>query len=188
MDLCDGCEAFEGFWTAWAEARSGVLAAARAAADANPSYRIVAVGHSLGGAVAVFAATELRNAGYAVELYSFGQPRIGGSAISDYITEQGKGANFRITHKKDPIPKLPPLITGFVHLSPEYYIDTGAKDAVELGDVKGPYEGSVNFMGNTKDLLIDIDAHKWYFNRVSACKPGDFEFRKRSTFKVRMRR
>lgn len=40
-----------GFYKSWREARSGVLAALQTAAATNPSYRVVVVGHSLGGAV-----------------------------------------------------------------------------------------------------------------------------------------
>lgn len=182
--LCSGCTAFGGFWTAWTEARDGVLASVKSAADANPSFKIVSVGHSLGGAVAVFAAAELRNSGYAVEMYSFGQPRIGGSKISDYITDQGD--NFRLTHKKDPVPKLPPVLLGFVHVSPEYYIDVDTNEEVTTDDISGPLEGSVNWKGNTGNLLVDFDAHGWYFNNVSSCRPDVFEFRKREVFKVPM--
>ncbi|EKG10276.1 Lipase class 3 [Macrophomina phaseolina MS6] len=183
-DICAGCHAFGGFYTAWTEARKGVLAAVEAAADANPSYKIVSVGHSLGGAVAVFAAAQLRNDGYDVELYTFGQPRIGSSKISSYITDQG--SNFRITHKADPVPKLPPVLLGFVHISPEYYITVGNDEAVTLDSVEGPLEGSVNWSGNTGNLKIDFDAHGWYFGNISVCRPDVFEFKKRGVYRGRM--
>lgn len=180
-DICDGCHAFGGFYTAWTEARDGVLDAVKEAADANPAYKIVAVGHSLGGAVAVFAAAQLRNDGYAVELYSFGQPRIGPSKISEYISNQG--SNFRVTHKADPVPRLPPIALGFVHISPEYYLDVGNDEEVTLQDVEGPLEGSINFKGNTGNLKIDFGAHGWYFGNISICRPDVFEFKKRDVYR-----
>ena len=69
-DICDGCEASDGFWNSWTEARTSVLAAVKTAKAANPSHQVAAVGHSLGGAIADFAAAELRNEGMDVALVS----------------------------------------------------------------------------------------------------------------------
>ncbi len=128
------------------------------------------VGHSLGGAIAAIAAAEIRNGGTNADLYTYGQPRFAGSTLSNYITTQNKGGNFRVTHYDDPVPRLPPLALGFVHISPEYYIKTGNGIAVTAADVT-ELTGSVNFLGNTGNLksLDDIAAHGWYFNNISAC-------------------
>ena len=69
-DICNGCEAWDGFWNSWNEARTSVLAAVKTAKAAHPSYQVAAVGHSLGGAIADFAAAELRNGGIDVALVS----------------------------------------------------------------------------------------------------------------------
>ena len=109
-----------------------------------------------------------------IDLYTYGQPRIGDAKVSDYITNQNKGGNFRVTHDDDPVPRLPPLAFGFRHISPEYYIKTGNGVPVTPADIDGPLNGNVNFQGNTGDLdqLSDFDAHGWYFNDVSACNDG----------------
>lgn len=70
VDICDECQAEAGFWSSWLEARDGVLDAVKEAASQYPDYKIVAVGHSLGGALATVAAAEMRNAGYTVDLVS----------------------------------------------------------------------------------------------------------------------
>jgi alpha-beta hydrolase superfamily lysophospholipase len=121
------------------------------AAAANPSYKVVVVGHSLGGAIAAIAATELRNAGTSTDLYTYGQPRIGGLIVSNNITNQNLGGNFRVTHLDDPVPRLPPLILGFVHISPEYYINTGNNVVVTAGDIT-KHSGPVNIFGNTGNI------------------------------------
>ncbi|KAI9814195.1 MAG: hypothetical protein M1827_003361 [Pycnora praestabilis] len=175
-DICSGCTADQGFYNSWLEARAGVIASVQAAAKANPSYSIVATGHSLGAAIADFAAAELRNQGYSVALYTFGSPRIGGAEISSYITSQ-PGGNYRITHFDDPVPRLPPILLGFVHISPEYWITTGNEVAVTAQDINGPLTGSVNFAGNTGTTGFDLTAHGWYFNNISSCYPGGFEFK-----------
>ena len=139
-----------------------------------PSYSVVVTGHSLGGAIADIAAAELRNMGITSDLYTFGAPRIGDSTISDYITNQNQGGNFRTTHYDDPVPRLPPLLLGFVHISPEYYIDTGNNIIVTAGDVT-ELTGDINMSGNTGNIGdgVDLTAHGWYLNQIGACDTSD---------------
>ena len=182
-DLCATCAIDTGFYTSWVEARGGILTHLASATAANPTFRLVITGHSLGGAIAAIAAAEVRKSGQIADLYTYGQPRIGGADVSDFITNQSPslGNNFRVTHYDDPVPRLPPLALGFRHLSPEYYISSGNGVIVTEADVKGPLTGNVNLMGNTGNFamgLADLDAHGWYFNNVSACNPsGGFEFK-----------
>ncbi|ORY17424.1 Alpha/Beta hydrolase protein [Clohesyomyces aquaticus] len=166
-DLCNGCTAHSGFWNSWLEARDGVLAAVKSAAQANPKYKIVATGHSLGGAIASLATAQLRNSGYSVALYTFGAPRVASPKLSDYITAQ-PGGNYRITHWNDPVPRLPPISFNFVHISPEYYINKASLQTVAVPDIK-TYSGNVNYNGNTAWILTDIGAHLWYFNSIAGC-------------------
>jgi pimeloyl-ACP methyl ester carboxylesterase len=137
-------------------------------AAAHPDYRIVVTGHSLGGAVATLAAAQLRSEGWVVSLYSYGAPRVGGRALSAFISGQ-VGGNYRVTHRNDPVPKLPLLIMGFVHVSPEYYVDAVNGAEVGAGDVR-VYGGAVSLEGNGRWLEIDAEAHRWYFGRVYGCK------------------
>lgn len=164
QDICSGCTAHRGFWQSWLDARTDVLRAITTATKSHPSYKITTTGHSLGGAIATLAAAHLRNAGYPVTLYSFGAPRIGGSKISDYITNQA-GGNYRVTHWNDPVPRLPPLPLGYVHISPEYYINRGNLQSVGTSNVKVCY-GSVSFAGNAGWIWTDLAAHAWYFSSI----------------------
>ena len=178
-EICSGCSIDQGFYSSWKEAKSGVLAALTTATTANPTYTIVITGHSLGGAIADIAAVEIRNSGKNVELYTYGAPRIGGAKVSDYISNQKKGGNYRVTHYDDPVPRLPPLAFGFRHISPEYYIKSGNLVPVTAQDIN-IYTGNLNLGGNTGSVqsLTDTDAHGWYFNNISHCNPGgDFEFK-----------
>jgi len=165
--LCSGCTAHSGFWKSWLDARKDVTGAIEKLSSANPSYKIVVTGHSLGGAIATIAAAELRNSGYTVTMYSFGAPRIANSKLSDYITKQ-PGGNYRITHFNDPVPNVPPIIMDFAHVSPEYYINKKNNDHVGVGDIQ-IFEGGKNLKGNAAWLVTDILAHLWYFNGISKC-------------------
>lgn len=168
-DICSGCTAHHGFWNSWVDARDRVTPAVKQASTTYPSYKIAVVGHSLGGAIASLAAASLRNSGLTVALYNFGSPRIGGSKISSYISNQ-PGGNFRVTHWNDPVPKVPLLTMGYVHISPEYYINKANKQDVNTGDVQ-VYQGAVNLLkGNQAWLAIDVEAHRWYFGSMYSCE------------------
>ncbi|CAO2657472.1 Nn.00g035980.m01.CDS01 [Neocucurbitaria sp. VM-36] len=179
-DICNGCTAHRGFWNSWVDARDRVTPAVKQASTTFPDYKIAVTGHSLGAAIATLAAAQFRNSGYAIALYNFGSPRIGGSKISSYITNQA-GGNYRVTHWNDPVPKLPLLTMGYVHISPEYYINKPNKQDVQSGDIQ-VYEGATNLKGNAAWLMIDIEAHRWYLGSVYTCdakksKRGGLEIR-----------
>ncbi|KAL8924995.1 MAG: hypothetical protein Q9172_002424 [Xanthocarpia lactea] len=173
-DICPSCTAHNGFWDSWVEARPGVLAALKTAAASHPNNRVIVTGHSLGGAIADLAAAEIRNSGITADLYTYGAPRIAGKTLSDYITNQNKGGNYRVTHKDDPVPRLPPVVLGFVHISPEYYISSPNNVVPTANDIT-QYSGSVNLMGNSGNnpLKTDLSAHGWYFGPISSCDPEE---------------
>lgn len=66
--ICPGCAADMGFFNSYQEAKSGVLAAVKSAANANSGYEVIVTGHSLGGVISTFMAAELRNEGYTAGL------------------------------------------------------------------------------------------------------------------------
>ncbi|KAL8995052.1 MAG: hypothetical protein Q9169_005151 [Polycauliona sp. 2 TL-2023] len=174
-DICPSCTAHNGFWDSWVEARTGVLAALKTAAASHPNNRVIITGHSLGGAIANLAAAEIRKSGITADLYTYGAPRIAGRVLSDLITNQNKGGNYRVTHKNDPVPRLPPVALGFVHISPEYYISSPNNVVPTANDIT-QYDGRINLLGNSGNnpLKTDLSAHGWYFGPISACgDPND---------------
>lgn len=178
-DICPGCTAHQGFWDSWQEARSGVLNSLVKTAKQYPSSQVVVVGHSLGGAIADFAAAEIRNQGIHVDLYTYGAPRIAGKTLSDFITNQNRGGNFRSTHTNDPVPRLPPSSLGFVHLGQEYWITTPNNVVPTANDIQR-LDGSFNRGGNTGQATVNVDAHLYYFGPISSCTPNNgFELLRR---------
>ncbi len=147
-----------------------VLAGVRAAAAANPTFKVVVTGHSLGGAVATLATAYIRKAGYAADLYTYGAPRVGNDAFVAFVTDQ-PGGEYRVTHTDDPVPRLPPIALNYRHTSPEYWIDEGSDTVVSLNEVQYcPGYSNVQCNGGTKGL--DVDAHLWYFEAISGCSSG----------------
>ncbi|KAJ5881321.1 uncharacterized protein N7473_012374 [Penicillium subrubescens] len=172
--LCDGCEAELGFWSSWMMVRNEVIKYLNATVNANPDYEVVVVGHSLGAAVATLAAADLRGKVLpSANLYAFASPRVANPALASYITAQSN--NYRFTHTNDPVPKLPLLTMGYVHISPEYYITAPNNVTVSASQVQ-VLEGEVNWNGNTGTGMpspTDFPAHHWYFEEADACKgPG----------------
>ncbi|MCJ1430232.1 hypothetical protein MMC29_008149, partial [Sticta canariensis] len=178
-DICPGCTAHQGFWNSWQEARSGILAALVKTAKQYPSSKVVVVGHSLGGAIADFAAAEIRKQSINVDLYTYGAPRIAGKTLSDFITNQNRGGNFRSTHTNDPVPRLPPRLLEFVHLGQEYWITT-PNDVVPTANDIQRLDGSFNLNGNTGQVSVNVEAHCYYFGPICSCTPNDgIEVKKR---------
>ncbi|OAL40282.1 hypothetical protein AYO20_00018 [Fonsecaea nubica] len=168
-DICTLCTAHSGFLDSWKAVKpqiEGVLASAKVT---YPSYKIVATGHSLGGAVATLAAAELRESGYDIALYTYGSPMVGNYFLATFITDQS-GDNYRVTHAQDIVPKLPgyPI---FAHVSPEYWITSPTNVAVTVNDIQQS-SGVIDLDGNQGELDSSIDDHGWYFNSIAACSPG----------------
>jgi hypothetical protein len=67
-NVCSGCVGAKSFHVSWTDLRPYVIPAINNALRANPGYKLLLVGHSLGGAVINFAALELRGIGIPLQL------------------------------------------------------------------------------------------------------------------------
>jgi hypothetical protein len=69
---CTGtsCHVHNGFYQSWLEAKAGVAAAVADGFARYPGFGLVATGHSLGAAQALFAALDYRSQGRIVDLVS----------------------------------------------------------------------------------------------------------------------
>ena len=155
-----------GFAQAWDEISRAATIAVRDGLSANPSYKFVVTGHSLGGAVAHLAAAYLRREGYNCDLYTYGSPRVGSKSFATFVTRQ-QGSEFRITHEDDPIPRLPPIIFGYRHTSPEYWVTNGDSESTDYtaSDVE-VCKGTANISCNAGTFGFNTDAHTDYFGRT----------------------
>jgi Lipase (class 3) len=93
----------------------------------------------------------------------------GNIAFANFVTNQGN--NFRVTHAKDMIPKLPGYLLGYAHVSSEYWITAASGNPVTSISVKMS-SGAINLSGNGGTVFSSIDDHMYYFNRVAACSSG----------------
>jgi hypothetical protein len=117
---CPNCTVHSGFMTSWRNTRCIVVPPVEKALQNNPGYKLVLVGHSLGGAVAALASLEFQARGWDPIVTTFGEPRVGNKALNEYIdrsfnlssnattTSSLEEAKYRrVTHVDDPVPLLP---------------------------------------------------------------------------------
>jgi predicted lipase len=77
-----------GFYGAYQKIKSQVRSAMSNLISAHPNSKIFITGHSLGGALAVLAAMDIKaylSPSQMITLYTYGQPRVGNVELSNYI-------------------------------------------------------------------------------------------------------
>lgn len=84
---------------------------------------VFVTGHSLGGALAILAALELKRQGFDVrQVYTFGQPRVGNKNFANLYNWSLKENTFAVVNEGDPVPLLPPLLNGYRDCGVEIYL------------------------------------------------------------------
>jgi hypothetical protein len=161
-----------GFQTAWDEVSSTITSALAAATAAYPSYKVIATGHSLGAAVATIGVATLRaEEGFDIDIWTYGSPRAGNAAFAEFVSNQTSGVEIRVTHFDDPVPRLPPLLLGYRHTSPEYWLSDGNATTVNytVSDIK-VCTGIANVSCNAGTTGLDASAHDYYFQKITGCQ------------------
>ncbi|KAI5245199.1 extracellular lipase [Aureobasidium subglaciale] len=136
---CNNCTVHTGFYSSWKVAASAILPDLEATIASYPDYALTLVGHSLGGAVAALAGLELDSRGWNPTITTFGEPRLGNSALNRYLdqrfnllrstrevwtsTPNERQLRYRrVTHVDDPVPLLPLTEWGYRMHAGEIYI------------------------------------------------------------------
>ena len=119
---CNGCEVHGGFYDDWVALMPGIVNETLRLHNEQPNAQLFVTGHSLGAALAVLSASELHyTQGLTITaVYTYGEPRVGNKAFKDFYN-QGTHLSWRVTHNKDPVPKLPPTAFGFTHIQREVF-------------------------------------------------------------------
>lgn len=124
-------------------------------------------GHSMGGALSVLLATDLYTIDAAqfnptmMRVYTYGSPRVyHKNAANGY---QGKINVLRWVHDGDPIPSVPPTVTGFRHFGDTY--------EVKRSDGKLKYKKQGQDYSPSISILNPTDSHKYttYNKRLKDC-------------------
>lgn len=110
--------------TVWPTIRTAI---ANRTAPAQPLFF---TGHSLGGALAILAASRapLEPNVKEVAAYTFGSPRTGGEAFFDDYSPRLGDFTFRFIHGTDIVPTVPPTLLGFYrHVGKSVQCDSGGR-------------------------------------------------------------
>ncbi|HWD21062.1 MAG TPA: lipase family protein [Verrucomicrobiae bacterium] len=115
------CKVHRGFLTAWLAVRDQVRDWVEKAGPATRA--IYLTGHSLGGALAMLAAADMRTwPGVQMRgCYTFGQPRVGGAAFRDFYNATLRSRTFRVVHADDVVPRIPWLLGAYRHAGTEVF-------------------------------------------------------------------
>ena len=160
--LCAGCKVDQGFWTNWRNVQAKVLALVDSYLAQHPAADVRITGHSLGGAVALLAALHLQSQGVVpvVALQTFGEPRAGNDALAAFAQQQLGGRHWRLTHRRDPIPHLPPKgLLGAVHTETEVFFQSRSNGSFVVCD--GPENATCSDRYVADVLLTD---HLFYLD------------------------
>lgn len=100
-------------------------------------------------------------------MYTVGSPRVGNLAFAQFVTAQA-GDEYRATHYDDPVPRLPPIVFGYYHTSPEYWLEAGPATKINYTiDEIAVCTGYANTDCNAGTSGLDGTAHEYYFQYLS---------------------
>lgn len=159
---------------------------------AYPSAQVFVTGHSLGGAMASIAATDLAIKKIVTPvLYTFGQPRTGDSTFAQ-LTAKNVPRSYRVVNANDPVPHLPlckktctgcnygntctkdyaccSLNQSYVHHTNEFWFPKGEySNSVMCGYSECLASGEDPSCSNKYALseLFDLEAHSAYWNALA---------------------
>lgn len=120
---CDDCMVHKGFYHSSINVKKQVLLYILSLKLKYPSYKIIVTGHSYGAAVSQLIAMELMKQFSNVEVYNFGQPRIGNTEYA-FLVNQILKVNWRFVHDKDIVPHIPPgTFVDYFHSCQEIFED-----------------------------------------------------------------
>ncbi|KAF8333871.1 alpha/beta-hydrolase [Amanita rubescens] len=112
-----------GFLMDWISIAAEVVEIVKEQLHHHRQYKLVTVGHSLGGALATLAALtlKLKFPENQVRTYSYGSPRVGNKEFAEFVNRHfGKHA-FRVVHTDDGVPTIIPTSLGYHHHAFEYW-------------------------------------------------------------------
>ena len=172
----NGAQVHRGFIDAFEAVSPLVISSVQNLLSVHTTANIVITGHSLGAALATFAAldvkTKLNIASSKITFYSFGSPRTGNQAFTDYLYSLfPNGGCQRVTHYNDVVPHLPPTAFGFNHIGDEIWYQNPGTDL--------SYKTCKNVAGKQEDLTCSssiyatgIEAHLIYIGKsiTGICK------------------
>ncbi len=189
---CPGCMVHEGFYKTWSEDYEFTLETIAQMKMTNPDYRLVILGHSLGGAVAQLAGLEFYTSTEELPLIvTWGSPQVGNKKFVDYLNRKthvessfhsldgsakSLSGNIRNQHVNDTIPVL--LASFYNHGGVEVWIakaEAGpSPNEIAICDPSSTISSNV-CGGFPKSLIVpdnsgkELDFHEIYYVDQAEC-------------------
>jgi hypothetical protein len=130
-----------------------------------PTYSVIMTGHSYGAATVQLLAMELEKKGIKVEIYNYGQPRVGDSKYAGFVNTV-INEYWRFTHNKDIVPHVPPIAgLGYLHSCREVFED-------EFGNLNLCSEANCEDAKCANQYLLtqtNTEDHSYYLGRRIDC-------------------
>ena len=135
-----------------------------------PTYSVIMTGHSYGASTAQLLGMELEKEGIKVEIYNYGQPRVGDAKYAGFVNTVIEDY-WRFTHNRDVVPHVPPITgLGYLHSCREVFED-------ENGNLKLCSEADCedSTCANQYSLTqTNSDDHSYYLGRRIDCENSVF--------------
>jgi triacylglycerol lipase len=117
------CKVHNGFYKSALGVKNKTLATVKLLKTRFPTYKVVVTGHSYGASCGQLLGMELEREGINVDIYDFGQPRVGNKMYADFSNTIIKNY-WRFVHNKDTVPHVPPSEgLGYLHSCREVFED-----------------------------------------------------------------
>jgi len=157
----NGARVHGGFYDCAQSLFNDAQAELRALFRDKPGYKLIVTGHSQGAAMAAMVGLMIRDTlGLEPEIQTFGEPRLGNQEYADYWKSRVNGTINRFTHKRDPVPQLPPDWLGFHHHPTEIWLQDSSGSDYDVCD----WSGEDPDCHNSVWLPVDIFDHLWYLD------------------------
>lgn len=153
-----------GFYGTYSKIRDLVRTRMDALIAKHSTAPILITGHSLGGALAVLAAVDIkpRHPSAIIRLYTFGQPRVGDTKFANYVMNLFPESYIRVTHSDDTVVHSPALIAGFKHGGNEVWYEATSHNGIYKECPNFAYIKENADCSNSLWLKTGISAHLKY--------------------------
>ncbi|KAG5469769.1 hypothetical protein CUR178_01910 [Leishmania enriettii] len=163
-----------GFLSSYMSVRSQVRSSVEDLLPLLPRYQVLVMGHSFGGAFAVHAAADLQVhsstdpvLSQPVALYTLGAPRVGDRNLAQWTAQVlASGPHYRITHGRDPVPRMPSVALGFLHAPADVFYRTIDNSSMTVCD-----DSSTSESNECSNSMLDASTadHFKYLGEDTGC-------------------
>lgn len=162
---CD-CKVHNGFYKSSQSVTNRTLETVKILKKRFPTYKVVMTGHSYGASTVQLLAMELEKSGIKVEIYNYGQPRVGESKYAGFVNTVIKDY-WRFTHNRDVVPHVPPIAgLGYLHSCREVFEkETGKIRVCSEVDCEDP-----SCAAQYSLLETNADDHSYYLGHRLDCE------------------